>query len=72
VASTAGRSKTPRHHRGVTKKKITPEAAQAIGAAVLLARPLQTPWKLLIERFGLCRARLVQLRIEAMRRGGGG
>lgn len=53
-----------RRHRRL--RKITEAEAKAIGEAVLHARPPQAPWKQLVERFGLCRARLVQLRREAM------
>jgi hypothetical protein len=39
-----------------------------IGAEVLAARPPQVPWKTLCERYGMSRARLVQLRRKAAAR----
>jgi len=47
---------------------LSPEMAQALGETLLLARPLQVPWKHLAERYGLSKARLVQLRNAAIRR----
>lgn len=41
---------------------------ERIGAEVLAARPPQVAWKVLCERYGMSRARLVQLRREAARR----
>lgn len=44
---------------------------ERIGAEVLAARPPQVAWKILCKRYGMSRARLVQLRREAARRSAG-
>jgi hypothetical protein len=52
----------------MTREALSPEMARALGETLLIARPLQVPWKALEERYGLCKARLVQLRNQAVRR----
>ncbi len=56
---------------GANKKtrrdKAWAERQRQIGIEVLAARPPQAPWKHLIEKYGLCRARLVQLRRTAIK-----
>lgn len=50
------------------RKALSTELALALGGEILAARPILTPWKSLEERYGLCKARLVQLRNAALRR----
>ncbi len=54
------------------RKKLSRELALSLGQEVLAARPPQISWKTLEARYGMCRARLVQLRQQALSRAGDG
>ena len=65
------RNAAHRTPRRVRWKSLSGEMQLALGREVLALRPPQVSWKQLEERFGLCRARLVQLRRQALRTGTG-
>ncbi len=62
----AKRRNSRRQQRRVNWKALSREMALSLGREVLAARPPQISWKALEDRYGLCRARLVQLRQEAL------
>jgi hypothetical protein len=52
--------------RRAAKPRIADDNARDIGAEILAARPPQVSWKILCKKYGMSRARLVQLRRKAI------
>lgn len=63
------RNRAQRPRRRLRRKALSHEMSLALGREVLALRPPQVSWKNLEERYGLCRARLVQLRRRALKAG---